>query len=191
MGMLPPRYLLRRDLFELLVQLGAGGSAGNCVEVRLFALVYVARVCYRSDTLLPLTQSLIELSQPLKSCGISLAQLLHMGWIRRPIPKPRKLSDGSLNQLIVIVAKGRFVARDAFKVRNALALGCQRSQLFLSRRYLRLWLRLLWLCRLLCLRRLLCFRLLRRFRLPLLLGITGQLNESFPLRLGVSFAPVR
>ena len=73
-----------------------------------------------------------------------MAQLLHMGWIRWPIPKPRKLSDGSLNQLIIVVAKGSLMTFDSLEVRNPLALGCQRSQLFLSRRHLRLWL-LLWL----------------------------------------------
>ena len=77
--------MLSRDLFELPVQLGTSRSAGHCVDLRLLALMHAALVCYRSDPLLALPYSGIVLSQPLKSCGISLAQLLHMGGIGRPV----------------------------------------------------------------------------------------------------------
>ena len=91
---------------KCLILLGTSGSAGHCVEVCLLSLMHAALVCYRRDPLLTLPQQLIELSQPLKSCGISLAQLLHMGGIGWPVSKRGKLGDDSLNQLIIVVAKG-------------------------------------------------------------------------------------
>ena len=156
MNAFPIRNVLSRELFEMLILLGTSGSAGHCVEVRLLSLMHAALVCYRSDPLLTLSQSLIELSQPLKSCGISLAQLLHMDGIGRPVSKRGKLGDGSLNQLIIVVAKGSLMTFNSLEVRNPLALGSDLRPLYLLRRWLGLllWLRLLllWLFgRLLCL----------------------------------------
>ena len=141
MNLFPIRDVLCRELLEMLILLGTSGGAGHRVEVRLLSLMHVARVCYRSDPLLTLSQSLIELSQPLKSCGISLAQLLHMDGIGRPVFQRGKLGDGSLNQLIIVVAKGSLMTFNSLEVRNPLALGSEMSPLDLLRRWLGL---LLW-----------------------------------------------
>jgi hypothetical protein len=51
--------MLSRELLESLILPGASGSAGRCFDPRLLALMHVARVCYRSDPLLALSQHLI------------------------------------------------------------------------------------------------------------------------------------
>ena len=148
MNPFPIRNVLSRELFECLILLGTSRSAGHRVEVRLLSLMHAARVCYGSDPLLALSQSGIELSQPLKSCGISLAQLLHMDGIGRPVSKRGKLGDGSLNQLIIVVAKGSLMTFNSLEVRNPLALGSDLGALYLLGRHLvgaavaglRLWL---------------------------------------------------
>jgi hypothetical protein len=98
----------------------------------------------------------------------SVCDIGRIGWA---VPKPRELGDDSLNQLIIVVAKGSLHSLHLFEISKMLALGSDLRPLDLLGRWLGLLLRLLGR-RLL---RLLRFRLLR-FLLRLRDGLTCQLG---------------
>ena len=99
--------MLSRELFEMLILLGTSGSAGHCVDLRLLSLMHVARVCYRSDPLLTLSQQPDRIEPAFEilrdQLGASCSTWTGSGG---PFSKRGKLGDGSLNQLIIVVAKG-------------------------------------------------------------------------------------